>query len=228
MRLRIDRPARAEAPGLFGAHGDAHFARDGHRDLALEGEDVSRVARVALRPEVPVRVGLDELDRDPHVSAVPQHRALHDTPDAERAGDLGKRLRRVLVRHHGRPRDHLQRANARQLGDHGLGHPVREVLLLGVLREIRERQDGERVDPTAPFRKAASQLADVGGKEKSEHGERPERLAASGNPRGRAAGRRRERPWTFRSEAARGRSSAPRRSRSAFPGSSGGRCEGPP
>ena len=174
VRLRIDRPARAEAPGLLGAHGDAHLAGDGHRDLALEGQDVSRVARVALRPEVPVRIGLDELDRDPHVSAVPQHRAFHDAPDAERAGDLGKRFRRVLVRHHGRPRDHLQRADARQLGDHGLGHSVREVLLLGILREIRERQDGERVDPRAPFRPAAPELADVGDEKKSEHGEDPQ------------------------------------------------------
>ncbi len=71
---------RLDAPGQDGD--------DRHRDLVLQREDVLEVAVVALGPDVPVALGIDQLHRDAHAVAGAAHAALDDELHAELLGLL--------------------------------------------------------------------------------------------------------------------------------------------
>ena len=95
---------------------------------------------------MPVVGGPNELGRDPNAVAGAEYRAFHDGVYVQLARDLRHRPGRPFVTHDGRARDHAQGADVGQVGDERLRHTVREVLLLGIAGEVRERQDRERSD----------------------------------------------------------------------------------
>ncbi|TMQ70208.1 MAG: hypothetical protein E6K80_09225 [Candidatus Eisenbacteria bacterium] len=90
--------------------------------------------------------GFDELGRDAHAIAGAQHRAFDDRVDAQLARDVRQRAADALEAHGGGARDDAQRPDLGQVGDQRLGHAVGEVLLLGVAREVLEREHGDRLD----------------------------------------------------------------------------------
>ena len=116
--------------------------RGGH--LVLDREDVLELAVVALGPDVPVGLGIDQLHRDAHAVARLAHAALDHVLHAELRRHLLDPDRAVLV-HEGRvARDHEQVAKARERGDDVLGQAVGEELLLGIAAHVDERQDRDR------------------------------------------------------------------------------------
>jgi hypothetical protein len=70
---------------------------DRGRDLVLDGEDVLELAVVALRPDVPVGLGVDELDGDAHPVARLAHAALRDILHLQRLRHLLDVHRLALV-----------------------------------------------------------------------------------------------------------------------------------
>ena len=147
-----------EGPGIHGARRLARLlgtrelqldlAGDRPRDLAVKREDVAEVAVVAVAPEVLVGGGLDELRGDAHAVSGAQHRALDDGVHVQLARDLGKRLARVAVGHARGSRDHAQLLDLREHRDQGLRHAIDEIFLLGIAREVFQRQDRDGADRT--------------------------------------------------------------------------------
>ena len=140
--FRRHRFGRRQLLVVGGGEPAADLARHRARHLALHRQHVADVALVALRPEVLLGVGADELQRDAHAVAGAQHRALQDVVDAELAGDLGEQLVRAAVAHHRLPRDDAQRAHLGDGGDQLLGEPLDEVV--GAAAEVGERQHRQR------------------------------------------------------------------------------------
>ena len=66
----------------------AQFHDDGLRDVVLHGEDVVEFAVVAVRPQVGVLRGVDELRRDPHALARLAHAACQQVDDVELLRDI--------------------------------------------------------------------------------------------------------------------------------------------
>lgn len=69
--------------------------------------------------------------------------ALKHVADVQLAGHRSQVRVRALEAHRGRPGDHAQRANARQLSNHLVGQTIAEVLLLRIGAQVRKRQDGD-------------------------------------------------------------------------------------
>ena len=86
--------------------------------LALDGEDVGKVAVEVLGPEVQVRAGVDELRRHAHASGGLLHAAFEQMRDAQREADLAHVARVAgAVRHDRRAADDLQVGDLGQIGE---------------------------------------------------------------------------------------------------------------
>ena len=92
---------------------------------------------------------VDELGDDPHPVARPPHAALEQGRDVQRGADLAEALLPLLEPHDRAARDHLERADLRELGDHVLGDAVGEELVLRVGAQVEEREDRDRRQPGA-------------------------------------------------------------------------------
>jgi hypothetical protein len=121
-------------------NGDRHVPRD----VALQAEHVAQVAFVAVRPQVAVAPGVDELNRDAHAVAGTQDRPFDRRVNPQFACDLRQRFRRPSIAHRRRSRDHVQCRDSSQVRDQEVGEPVREVVLLRITIQIDEWQDDER------------------------------------------------------------------------------------
>ncbi len=65
---------------------DLQRVHHGCRDLVLDGKHVLQFPIVSLRPEMPVRPGIDELGADADLTARLAHTALKDMCDAKLLG----------------------------------------------------------------------------------------------------------------------------------------------
>src|SRR6267154_3195657 len=75
--------------GLFaGGEGCFELGCDRLRELALEREDILQFAVVLLRPNLGVRLGVDELGVNPHAVARNLHASLQHVRNAQVAPDL--------------------------------------------------------------------------------------------------------------------------------------------
>ncbi len=137
--------------------------RDSHVDLpgdlpcdcAVHGHHVSDHGVVRLRPDQSLlRHGLDEAHAQADRIPGSCHRRLHHRIHAQLPRDLGDRLIARPVPDRGPLRDHPQRADLRELGDQGVVHPVDEILLVRISREVRGRQHrhGQLLAAKAPIR----------------------------------------------------------------------------
>ena len=136
---------RARRASRLGRERELDPGRDGARHLALQREHVLQVALVALGPELRLVAGLDQLGGDADPAGVVADAALDDVVHAQVAPDRGDVAARALVPHRRGARDHRQALGlqASELGDHLLGQPFAEVLLLGVAAQVLERQHRE-------------------------------------------------------------------------------------
>ena len=147
MRLGIDGSDLLYARRRSAFHFPLHRLRDILRDLGLEAQDVPHLALVGSRQQVRVGRGVQQLDADPHAVALRRHR--------HRARDHG--LDPQLLRDPRQLRRGVGVAGDRRAGDHAeAGHPGQLVddlvvklageQIVFALREVRERQDGDRGD----------------------------------------------------------------------------------
>ena len=113
-------------------------------DFVLYRKNVLELAVVAFGPKVLARRGIDELRGDAHPVSGLAHAALDDIGDAERAANVLDLRRLALVMERRCAADHEQRAESDELGDDLVGDAVGEIVLLRVVREIGERQHGDR------------------------------------------------------------------------------------
>ena len=68
--------------------------------VRLDREDVGQLAIVGLRPEVLIRLGVDELRHDAHAIAGPPHAPLEQRRHLQRRRDLPQTVLPLLERHH--------------------------------------------------------------------------------------------------------------------------------
>ncbi len=128
--------------------------REGMRDaggnrashFALYGEDIAQLQVVGVCPQMFIRRGLDELNRDAHPVTGPHHRALDQSVNAQFARDLGSRLVRACISHGRGVRDHSERTNLSQVGDEFVSYAVRKELLIGIGGKACEREHYDRLD----------------------------------------------------------------------------------
>ena len=104
--------------------------RDLQRHVTLDREDVGQLAVVRVRPEMPVRLGVDELRHDPDSAPRAPHASLEQRRRVQDRADLAQALLAPLEPHHRAARDHLERADLGELRDHVLGDPIGEELVL--------------------------------------------------------------------------------------------------
>jgi hypothetical protein len=119
--------------------------RDSSGYVCLDLEDVVEPAVVALRPEMLVRVGLDELYGDSHPIPAPADASLEHRVDVQFGPDVAERLLSLLVRVDRGPRDDPKTGDPGEDRDDLLGHPVGEVRVVRVGTHVRERQHGDPV-----------------------------------------------------------------------------------
>ena len=109
--------------------------------LPADGENIFKIAVVALSPNVPIGFCVDQLNGDADAIAGLSHASLQHVFDPEFARDVLHLYRLALV-HEGRvARDDEQVAETRQLCDDVLGEAVREKLLLWIAAHVDEGQD---------------------------------------------------------------------------------------
>ena len=113
-------------------------------DLVEHGEHIAQLAVVPLGPDVLAGLGLDQLAADPDTFACGAHAALEHIAHAKLARDLPHVDRAALVDEARIAGDDEQPAQPRERRDDVLGDAVGEVVLLGIAREVGERQDRNR------------------------------------------------------------------------------------
>ena len=143
VRLEILRVPPLDRGPLGPEEVDVEPFDDGEGDLVLDGEDVLGAPVVTLRPEVVAGRHVDELGGDAQLVAGFPDAALEDGADVQALADLPDVLGLALEGEGGGPSDDPQRLDVGQRVEDLLGHPVAEVLLLGVGGEVREGQDGD-------------------------------------------------------------------------------------
>lgn len=111
---------------------------DGARHFVLDHENVRHLPVVALRPEVCVARGVDQLRGDAHAISELAHAALEHVAGAQFPPDGLDVDRPPLVDESRIPGDHEQPRETRQVGDQVLGDAVAEVLLLRIVAEVGE------------------------------------------------------------------------------------------
>src|SRR6266404_1367892 len=116
---------------------------NGERDFVLQRENVSHVTLEPVRPNVCARSRLNQLARDANFPRRLALRPLKDIAHAKPAPDFLDVDRFALEGETRISSDHEQPFEPRKRGSDLLNHPVREVLLLGIARHVRERQHGD-------------------------------------------------------------------------------------
>ena len=144
VRLEVAGRLLVDAGLLRGRELRLEGGGDVQRHVGLDREDIGELTVVRLRPEVLVACGLDQLRDDPHPIADAPYAPLEQRRHLELRRDLAQAVAPLLERHDRRAGDHPESADLRQLGNHVLRDPVREVLVLRVHAQVEERQDRDR------------------------------------------------------------------------------------
>jgi hypothetical protein len=124
------------------------------RDLVLYGEDVGEIAVVAVGPDMPASLDLDQLRGDADPVAGFAQTAFEHIANAQFAPDFFHIDRATLVDQARTAGDDEQRRIARQCGDDVLGDAIGEELLVGIGAHVLEWQHryrgfvGSRQSPT--------------------------------------------------------------------------------
>ena len=129
---------RAIVAGRFDPAGERADDRAAH--LVLDGEDVLDLAVVALGPDVPVGLGIDQLHGDSDTVAGFANAPLDDIVNSELARDVLDLDRPALVHERRVSGDNQEIAEPGQLGDDVLGEAVDEELLFGIAAHVDEGQ----------------------------------------------------------------------------------------
>ena len=116
-------------------------SRDHPSDFSLNGEDIVQVPVVGLSPHVITRRAVDELRGDPDTVIGRTDPPFEHVPHPQLSTHLLRLDCPSLVRECRGPCDDREPVEPRELRDEIFGHPVTEVLLLGVPTHVDKRED---------------------------------------------------------------------------------------
>src|SRR5262249_24292610 len=152
--LRGGRIDRLRGAALTARRGRRHlhldFPDDRVGDFALQGQDVSEVPVVAVRPQWLIGGAVDQLYRGSDAIGRLLNRPLDYGVDLKLPRDVRDRFACVAVLHRGGARDHVQAADAGQLVDERLGHVVRQIRVLRAAVQVVQRKDDDRSNGGGP------------------------------------------------------------------------------
>ena len=162
-KARLGEPPQMVEPALVEVPGGEVLGSLARRDLALDArelgldhggdllrhdlldvEDVRQGEIVDLGPELALVGRAVELDRDAHTLARGPDAAAHDVADPQPGRDLAWIHRAAAVLGGRMPRQHRQPAVASEKPDHVLRQPIAEVVVVGILVDVREWKHGDR------------------------------------------------------------------------------------
>ena len=154
--FQVDASVLCPCLGLVVLDGNLDLVGNGQRNLVDQRQDPIQVTIVVLRPEMLVSSGANESGRNANTVGISEDRALDQGVDTELGGDLRHRLLAGVVAQRRGTRNHSEVGRSREPGYQGILHPVDEVALRGIIREVREWQHGDGFDawPRAPRRLA--------------------------------------------------------------------------
>ena len=130
IRCGVEMPLLREPAGLFGRQHGVEALGHRARQIRLEAGELARRQLIRLRPQGLLAGSANQPRCQADTAAEPGDGAFDHRIDRKIPRDLRQRLLRAFVSHGGAPRDHPQRADARELLDDRRGHAVREILLL--------------------------------------------------------------------------------------------------
>ena len=138
------------APDERNVLGKMHPKRvhDGMRDLVLDIENIPHLAVISLRPELVSIRRIDQLRRDTHAVAGTAHAPFEDVLDIEPGADFADIQILAAQRKRGGPGSDAQTRQSCKRADHFLGQAIAEIFVFLVSAEIRERENGNRLDRT--------------------------------------------------------------------------------
>jgi hypothetical protein len=123
---------------------DAQRLGDRSRDLVLDHEHVVDVAIEALGPQVIAVGDVHQLRADAQAVAGLADAALEHRLHVQSLADLAHVDLRALELERRGPRHDRQPLDAGERADQLLGHPVAEILLVGIVGQVGEGQHGDR------------------------------------------------------------------------------------
>ena len=147
VRLGVHGLSLGEPLGLGGRDAEGDLLGHLARHFTLQVEHVFEIAVVAIAPQRLVPARRNELHTDADALPEKQGRALDDGVYVQLARDVGERLVHALVAHGAGARDDAQALQPREVRDERLRHAVHEVFLGRIVRDVFERQHGQRADP---------------------------------------------------------------------------------
>ena len=152
----VRRGGAGGAAGLGGDELDVEGAGEAGDDLVLGLEDVGDRLVEALRPQMGAAFDVDQLDGHPQAIPGALDRTLQGVAHVERLADLAGVDGAPLVGEGRVAGDHEASVDAGEVRRQALGHPIDEILLVWVAREVgrragpRSRAPGRSVPPGRP------------------------------------------------------------------------------
>ena len=141
VRLEVLRRHLLDGPAFVRKQPDPQRLHDPVGDFVLHGEHVGEVPIVALRPQMPAGLAVDQLCDDPDAPARLADAPLQHVAYAQLFAQLLQLHGRTLVGERRIARGHIQARDPGEVGDEILGNAVAEVLLLRIAAHVDERQD---------------------------------------------------------------------------------------
>ncbi len=142
---RIDLAGSAERLLLARSQGDLNLLSNGPRNLILHLHNVLELVLERLGPQLLIRLCIKQLHSDAHSVPDPVYRPFNELGDAQLRRDARQRLRRASESQRGCLGRDLQPTDTRQSPNQRVLHSGDEIGLLGITREIFERQNGDRI-----------------------------------------------------------------------------------
>ena len=153
--LRVDGQSYPSA--ATSRSGPAGGPRDIRRNLLLERQHLAQLAVIALRPDMAIRGGTDQLRRHAHARSRAHQRPFDHGLDLQLLADCRERLVRTLVLPRRGPRDHIETLHLSELCGQGIGDGIDEIRLCGIAGEVLEGENDQRADRRACRRPSADE-----------------------------------------------------------------------
>ncbi len=110
----------------------------------MQDEQIARVVVEPVGPQMRGGFGIDQLGVDADPVARPADTSFENVSYPQLVADLLRIDPLVLISERGVTRDHEHIRKSRQIGCQILRDPVREILLLTIVAEVRKGQDDDR------------------------------------------------------------------------------------
>src|SRR6266446_1191527 len=143
-RIRIDRPFFLDAATHVRHEFEVQRPRETAGDLVLSYREVSTIGLEPFCPQMRTVFSIDQLHVYPNLVIRPSHAALEDVMYSEFAAEPLQVDGFAFVSKRGVAGDHEAARNPREIGRQIVGDAVHEILLVWVVRQVREGQYDDR------------------------------------------------------------------------------------